>query len=82
MEVEHRARDSAPAQYRPRRPSQSVLYRTVQEHLATWLAQAATATTTVSVPHTSSVSSAVIWSAASSPTASPGPGVGSAGTTS
>jgi hypothetical protein len=39
MEVECRARESAPARYRPRRPSQSVLYRAVQEHLETWLAQ-------------------------------------------
>ena len=39
MEVERRARDSAPARYRPRRPSQSVLYRCVQEHFETWLAQ-------------------------------------------
>ena len=38
MEVERRARESAPARYRPRRSSQSVLYRTVQEHLETWLA--------------------------------------------
>ncbi len=39
MEGVRRARDSAPARYRPRRPSQSVLYRCVQEHLETWLAQ-------------------------------------------
>jgi Transposase zinc-binding domain len=39
MEAERWARDSAPARYRPRRPSQSVLYRCVQEHLETWLAQ-------------------------------------------
>ena len=39
MEVERRATDSAPARYRPRRPSRSVLYRCVQEHLETWLAQ-------------------------------------------
>jgi Transposase zinc-binding domain len=38
MEVERRARQSAPARYRPRRPSQSVLYRCVQHHLETWLA--------------------------------------------
>ena len=38
MEVERRARESAPARYRPRHPSQSVLYRCVQEHLETWLA--------------------------------------------
>ena len=38
MEVERRARERAPARYRPRRPNQSVLYRTVQEHLETWLA--------------------------------------------
>ena len=37
--VEHRARESAPARYRPRRSSRSVLYRCVQEHLETWLAQ-------------------------------------------
>ena len=37
MEVERRARESAPARYRPHRPSQSVLYRCVQEHLETWL---------------------------------------------
>ena len=34
-----RARERAPGRYTPRRPSQSVLYRCVQEHLATWLAQ-------------------------------------------
>jgi hypothetical protein len=34
-----RARERAPGRYAPRRPSQSVLYRCVQEHLATWLAQ-------------------------------------------
>ena len=39
MEVERQARENAPARYRPRRPSQSVLYRTVQEHIETWLAQ-------------------------------------------
>jgi Putative transposase/Transposase zinc-binding domain len=39
MEVERRARDSAPARYRPRRPSQSVLDRCVQAHFETWLAQ-------------------------------------------
>ena len=39
MEVERRARESAAARYRPRRPNQSVLYRCVQEHLETWLAQ-------------------------------------------
>ena len=39
MGVEHRARESAPARYRPRRSSRSVLYRCVQEHLETWLAQ-------------------------------------------
>ena len=38
MEVGRRARDSAPARYRPRRPSQSVLYRCVQKHFETWLA--------------------------------------------
>jgi inosine-uridine nucleoside N-ribohydrolase len=32
MGVEHRAGDSAAAQYRPRGPSQSVLYRCVQQH--------------------------------------------------
>ena len=39
MGVERRAGESAPTRYRPRRPSQSVLYRCVQEHLETWLAQ-------------------------------------------
>ena len=39
MEFERRATDNAPARYRPRRPSRSVLYRCVQEHLETWLAQ-------------------------------------------
>jgi hypothetical protein len=39
MGVERRATDSAPTRYRPRRPSQSVLYRCVQQHLETWLAQ-------------------------------------------
>lgn len=33
MEVGPRARDSAPARYPPRRPSQSVLYRCVQQHI-------------------------------------------------
>jgi hypothetical protein len=39
MGVERGAGESAAARYRPRRPSQSVLYRCVQEHLETWLAQ-------------------------------------------
>jgi hypothetical protein len=39
MAVERRAAESAPTRYRPRRPSRSVLYRCVQEHLETWLAQ-------------------------------------------
>jgi hypothetical protein len=39
MRTERRATDSAPTRYRPRRPSQSVLYRCVQQHLETWLAQ-------------------------------------------
>ena len=39
MEVERRARGSAPARYRPRHPSRSLLYRCVQQHLETWLAQ-------------------------------------------
>jgi Transposase zinc-binding domain len=39
MGVEHRARESAPARYRPRRSSRSVLYHCVQERLETWLAQ-------------------------------------------
>ena len=39
MEVGRRASDSAPTRYRPRHPSRSVLYRCVQEHLETWLAQ-------------------------------------------
>jgi hypothetical protein len=34
-----RAGERAPGRYRPRRPSASVLYRCVQEHLETWLAQ-------------------------------------------
>jgi hypothetical protein len=38
MGVERRAGDSAAARYRPRRPSESVLYRCVQEHFETWLA--------------------------------------------
>jgi len=38
MEVDLRAGARAPARYRPRRPSQSVLYRCVQQHLETWLA--------------------------------------------
>ena len=36
MECERASRGTA--RYRPRRPSQSVLYRTVQEHIETWLA--------------------------------------------
>jgi hypothetical protein len=39
MELERRGGESAPTRYRPRRPSQSVLYRCVQGHLETWLAQ-------------------------------------------
>ena len=39
MGVECRAGESAAARYRLRRPSQSVLYRCVQEHLETWLAR-------------------------------------------
>jgi hypothetical protein len=39
MRTERRATDSAPTRYRPRRPSQSVLYRCVQQHLETWLAE-------------------------------------------
>ena len=39
MGVGRRAAESAPARYRPRRPSRSVLYRCDQEHLETWLAQ-------------------------------------------
>jgi hypothetical protein len=38
MEVDLRAGARAPARYRPRRPSESVLYRCVQQHLETWLA--------------------------------------------
>ena len=38
MGVERRAGESAAARYRPRRPQHSVLYRTVQQHLETWLA--------------------------------------------
>ena len=40
MEVERRARDIAPAPYRRRRPERTLLYRTVQTHLVTWLALA------------------------------------------
>jgi len=39
MGVERGARGSAPARYRPRRPSRSALYRCVQQYLETWLAQ-------------------------------------------
>ena len=39
MGIERQATDSAPTQYRPRRPSRSVLYRCVQEHLESWLAR-------------------------------------------
>ncbi len=39
MGAEGRAGQRAAARYRPRRPSQSVLYRYVQEHLETWLVQ-------------------------------------------
>lgn len=38
MGGERRATDSAPSRYRLRRPSESVLYRCVQEHFETWLA--------------------------------------------
>lgn len=38
MAIERRARGSAPTRYRPRCPSQSVLYRCVQENLESWLA--------------------------------------------
>jgi len=34
-----RATECAPRRYTPRRPSQSVLYRCVQQHLENWLAQ-------------------------------------------
>jgi hypothetical protein len=39
MGIEPRATEAAPTRYRPRRPSRSVLYRCVQQHLETWLAQ-------------------------------------------
>ena len=39
MRTERRATDSAPTRHRPRRPSQSVLYRCVQQRLETWLAE-------------------------------------------
>ena len=39
MGAERRARESAAVRYRPRRPSDSVLYRCVQEHLEIRLAQ-------------------------------------------
>jgi hypothetical protein len=39
MGIERRATDNAPTRYRPRRPSESVVYRCVQQHLETWLAQ-------------------------------------------
>ena len=39
MGTERRTTDSASTRYRPRRPSESVFYRCVQEHLETWLAQ-------------------------------------------
>ena len=38
MGVECRAGESAAAQYRPRHPQRSVLYRCVQQYLQTWLA--------------------------------------------
>jgi len=38
MGVECRAGESAAARYRRRRPEHSILYRTVQQHLETWLA--------------------------------------------
>ena len=39
MGVERGARERTPGRYQPRRPSESVLYRCVQQHLETWLAQ-------------------------------------------
>jgi len=39
MDGARQARKRAPGRYPPRRPSESVLYRCVQEHLETWLAQ-------------------------------------------
>ena len=39
MGVERGAGQIAAARYQPRRPSRSALYRCVQEHLETWLAQ-------------------------------------------
>ena len=39
MGVECRAGESAAARYRRRRPEHSILYRTVQQHFETWLAQ-------------------------------------------
>jgi hypothetical protein len=39
MGVERMARERAPGRFQPRRPSETVLYRCVQEHLETWLAK-------------------------------------------
>jgi hypothetical protein len=84
MEAERRTRESAPARYRPRRPNQSVLYRCVQEHLETWLAQCRDGHDDDDGPVPPYVEREFrrYWSAASWPTASPGRAVGNAGTTS
>ena len=83
MGTERRATDSAPTRYRPRRPSESVLYRCVQQHLETWLAQCRDGhDESGRCRNMWSGSSAVTWNAESSHMALPGPGAGSVGTTS
>jgi hypothetical protein len=68
MEGTCRAGERAPGRYQPRRPSQSALYRYVQEHLATWLAHSREGDDDDGpVPPMSSGSSAVTSSAAGRP---------------
>jgi len=68
------ARERAPGRYQPRRPSESVLYRCIQQHLETWLAQCRDGTMTRGrCRRMWSGSSAVTWNAASSPAVLPAP---------
>jgi hypothetical protein len=83
MAVECRAGDSAAARYRPRRPSESVLYRCVQEHLESWLAECRYGHDDEgSVPEYVEWESAATSTAAFLPMASPAPAADHAATTS
>ena len=70
------------ALYRRRRPERTVLYRTVQTHLASWLERSSDSRQSASVRPMSNETSAAISNAASSRTVFPVPGVASVGTTS